>query len=231
MLHHPFMRLAFVAVRSRWPGTSDAFVPQALHLLMAFAGNAVNRRLLAPFYERTIFHASGFDPEIIGNDGFRARPVALTVNNFRDAVLASGSIPLVMEGMHNVAGAPPGAYRDGGVIDYHMNLPYTVADDELVFMPHFFEHLVPGWFDKHLPWRKHDPRGTENMVLVAPSAAFVATLPGGKVPDRTDFERYAGRDDERISDWLEIVRRCRVLGDELEELCHAPASRIDVQPL
>jgi hypothetical protein len=51
------------------------------------------------------------------------------------------------------------------------------------------------------------------------------------VPDRTDFERYGGRDDERFSDWNEIVRRCRVLGDELEELCHLPGSKIDVQPM
>ena len=231
MLKHPFMRLAFVAVRSRWPGASDAFIPQTLHLLIAFAANAVKRRLLAPYFERTIFHARGFDPGIIGDDAFRARMVGLTADDFRDAVLASGSIPLVMEGMRNIADAPPGTYRDGGVIDYHMNLPWAVADDELVFVPHFFEHIVPGWFDKHLPWRKHDPKGTENMVLVAPSAAFVATLPGGKVPDRTDFKRYAGRNDERISDWKEIVRRCRVLGDELEELCHLPGSKINVQPL
>jgi hypothetical protein len=198
---------------------------------MAFTANAVNRRLLAPFYERTIFHVRGFDPGIIGNDAFRARKIRLTEDNFRDAVLASGSIPLVMEGMRNIADAPSGTYRDGGVIDYHMNLPWTVADDELVFIPHFFEHMVPGWFDKHLPWRKHDLKGTENMVLVAPSAAFVATLPGGKVPDRTDFERYGGRDEDRISVWKEVVRRCRVLGDELEELCSASASGIDILPL
>jgi hypothetical protein len=231
MLEHPIMRLAFVAVRSRWPGGSDAIVPQALHLLMAFTANAAHRRLLAAFYERTIIHVSGFDPEIIGDGGFRARQVELTADNFRDAALASGSIPLVMQGIRDLADAPSGTYRDGGVIDYHMNLPYSVAEDELVFMPHFFEHIVPGWFDKHLPWRKHDPKGTENMVLVAPSAAFVATLPGGKVPDRTDFERYGGRDEDRISVWKEVVRRCRVLGDELEELALLPGSKIDVQPL
>jgi len=231
MVEHPFMRLAFLAVRSRWPGTGDSFVPQASHLTAAFLANAISRSLLAGFFERILFHVDGFNPGIIGNDPFPVHSVRLTPENFRDAVLASGSIPLVMEGMRDLPDTPPGTYRDGGVIDYHMNLPYAVGDDDLVFMPHFFEHMVPGWFDKQLPWRKHDARATENMVLVAPSSDFVATLPGGKVPDRSDFNTFAGRDDERISAWNEVVRRCRDLGDELERLFDSPRTIIDVRPL
>ena len=231
MLQHPYIKLAFLAVRSRWPGSSDAFIPQASHLVTAFVANAVSRPLLAAFFERTLFRARGFDTEIIGKDSFGSRRVELTEKNFRGAVLASGSIPLVMEGMRNLPDTPAGTYRDGGVIDYHMNLPFSVSDDELVFIPHFFEHMVPGWFDKHLPWRKHNARGTENMVLVAPSSEFVASLPGGKVPDRTDFNTYVDQDDERISLWKDVVQRCRVLGDELEELFNTPGSNIDVQPL
>ena len=69
------------------------------------------------------------------------------------------------------------------------------------------------------------------MVLVAPSSDFVATLPGGKVPDRTDFATYHGRDDERMSMWRGLVDRCRVLGDELAELFETPGSKINVRPL
>ncbi len=231
MLHHPVMKIAFLAARSRWPGAHDAVVPQASHLTAAFTANLVARPLLGLFYERTLFHTPGFEKKIIGADAFPPRAVELTERNFRDAVLASGSIPLVMEGMNDLPDTPPGAYRDGGVIDYHMNLPFAVEDDELVFMPHFFEHVTPGWFDKNLPWRRAATRGMENTVLVAPTPEFIASLPGGKIPDRTDFQTFVNRDNERITLWTEIVKRCRVLGRELEDLFQTPPSKIAVQPL
>jgi len=231
MLRHPVMKLAFLAARSRGLGASDAFVPQTSHLVAAFTANFVARPLLSLFFERTLFHAPGFETDIIGADAFPARPVELTERNFRDAVLASGSIPLVMEGMKNLPDTPSGTYRDGGVIDYHVNLPFAVNDDELVFMPHFFEHITPGWFDKNLPWRRVATTSMGNTVLVAPSSEFVASLPGGKVPDRTDFSTFVNRNDERMQLWREVVERCRILGKELEDLLCAPVSKIEIQPL
>jgi len=231
MLRHPVMKLAFLAARSRWPGSSDRLVPQALHLTAAYAANLVGRPLLSLFFERTLFHAPGFTTGIIGADAFPAQSVELTERNFRDAVLASGSIPLVMEGMKNLPDAPPGTYRDGGVIDYHVNLPFAVGEDELVFMPHFFEHITPGWFDKNLPWRRAATTNMDNTVLIAPSSEFVVSLPGGKVPDRTDFNTFVNRDEERMELWNEVVKRCRVLGTELEDLFCAPPSKIAIQSL
>ena len=230
MLRHPVVKLAFLAARSRWPGSSDRLVPQASHLTAAFAANFIARPLLGNFFERTLFHAPGFNTDIIGTDAFPPRPVELTERNFRDAVLASGSIPLVMEGMRDLPDTPPGTYRDGGVIDYHLNLPYAV-DDGLVFMPHFFEHVTPGWFDKNLPWRRAATASMKNAVLVAPSPEFIASLPGGKIPDRTDFKTFVNRNDDRMKVWREVVERCRILGTELEELFSAPPSKISVQPL
>jgi hypothetical protein len=231
MLKHPFMRLGFLAVRSRWPGASDSMVPQGAHLLTAFAANLISRPLLRLFFERTLFHVPEFDTTVIGADPFATHTVTLTHRNFRAAVLASGSIPLVMEGMTAIPDAPPGTYRDGGVIDYHMDLPWRVGEDELVLMPHFFPHMTPGWFDKKLRWRRPRPEHLSNTVLLAPSPDFVATLPGGKIPDRTDFDRYVGRDDERMNLWRGVAARCRVLGDELTELVHARPSAIQVEPL
>jgi hypothetical protein len=231
MLHHPVMKIAFLAARSRWPGAHDAVAAQATHLTAAFAANLVSRPLLGLFFERTLFHAPGFPTDIIGADAFPPHPVQLTERNLRDAVLASGSIPLVMEGMNDLPDTPPGTYRDGGVIDYHMNLPFAVEDDELVFMPHFFEHVTPGWFDKNLPWRRAATRGMENTVLVAPSPEFIASLPGAKVPDRADFQTFVNRDDERMALWNKVVKQCRLLGRELEELFCAPPSSITIHPL
>jgi hypothetical protein len=231
MLHHPYMRLAFLAVRSRWPGASDRVLPQTAHLIAAFTANSISRPLLRHFFERTLFHVPAFDTALLGSDPFPTRAVELTRQNFRDAVLASGSIPLVMQGMDSVADAPSGTYRDGGVIDYHVDLPWRVGDDELVLMPHFFPHITPGWFDKKLGWRRPVPAHAEHTVLVAPSQEFVAALPGGKVPDRKDFDTFIGRDNDRMKLWRSVVASCRVLGDELLDLAHAPPSAIHVEPI
>ena len=64
-------------------------------------------------------------------------------------MFASGSIPLLMRGVVDPAGAPAGVYRDGGLIDYHIDQPLVNADHAapLVLMPHFSDRLVPGWFE------------------------------------------------------------------------------------
>ena len=41
-----------------------------------------------------------------------------------DALLASGTIPLLCAPVRDVAGAPPGNYWDGALVDYHLLLPY-----------------------------------------------------------------------------------------------------------
>ena len=50
--------------------------------------------------------------------------VPLDHANSEDALLASGSIPLVCDPVRNPASAPRGDYWDGGLIDYHLLLPY-----------------------------------------------------------------------------------------------------------
>ncbi len=86
--------------------------------------------------------------------------------------------------------------------------------------PHFYAHVVPGWFDKGLRWRRaRGPRHAANFrraLLVAPSDAFVASLPGGKIPDRQDF--YALSDAERRRRWQAVVDASARLGDEFAEL-------------
>lgn len=231
MLRHPFIRLGFIASRSRWPGSLDGTVPLVSHLMLAFLANTVHRSLLTAFFERTLFRVPDFDTRVLGSGALRPRAVVLTPGNLLDALLASGSIPLVMEGVRHLADTPPGCYRDGGIIDYHMNPPFAVGADDIVFIPHFFERLTPGWFDQHLPWRRATARGLENTVLVAPSADFVASLPGAKVPDRSDFATFSGRDAERMATWRAVARRCRMLGDELEDLFQTPRDRLPILPL
>ena len=110
-------------------------------------------------------------------------------------------------------GAPPGLYWDGALVDYHLLLPYQRQRpaERIVFYPHFNDFVTPGWLDKHLPWRR-SPRAhpwLDDMLLVAPSPAFLATLPHGKLPDRQDFYRYGPDHAGRIRAWETAIARVR----------------------
>jgi hypothetical protein len=79
-----------------------------------------------------------------------------------------------------------------------------------VFYPHFNGFVTPGWLDKHLPWRR-SPRAhpwLDDMLLVAPSPAFLATLPHGKLPERQDFYRYGPDHAGRIRAWETAIAEC-----------------------
>ena len=52
------------------------------------------------------------------------------------------------------------------------------------------------------------------MLLVAPTRAFVATLPNGKLPDRNDFHRYGTDHVARIAAWKRAVAECQRFADE-----------------
>jgi hypothetical protein len=51
-----------------------------------------------------------------------------------------------------------------------------------------------------------------DVLLLAPSPEFVAELPFGRIPDRRDFLRLAGRDDERVAFWQKTVEMSTRLG-------------------
>jgi hypothetical protein len=154
----------------------------------------------------------------------------LSSGNFKDALLASGSIPLVMSGVSNIDGARPGIYRDGGMIDYHMDLPYRLSDEEIVLMPHYTDHIIPGWLDKKLPWRKPAAANMANVVMIAPTREFVQQLPNAKIPDRSDFKRYFQKDQERFAAWNNVVEMCRPPAEAFMELVESGRIRDKIQP-
>jgi hypothetical protein len=53
-------------------------------------------------------------------------------------------------------------------------------------------------------------------VLLCPSEAFIADLPLGKIPDRSDFTRMGH--DERVRYWQQSVERSKALAEEFAEL-------------
>jgi hypothetical protein len=224
ILAHPHYRLHVLAVRGRWPLTRDEAFSTAFGFGMDALANAVGRRHLARFIERAVFHDARDPPRFLDThrfDAFRTHAVALDRGNLVDALLASASIPLVLEGVTGIGSAPPGIYWDGGIIDYHLHLPYHHSKG-LVLYPHFTDRIVPGWLDKSLPWRRARGEWLDNVVLVAPSRAYLEKLPRGKLPDRGDFARFAGDDAGRMKYWREAISESERLGEAFLEFARRP---------
>jgi hypothetical protein len=167
-------------------------------------------------------------PPFYNASGFPLHRIELTEKNLVDAVLASGAIPLVLQGVRNIDGAPHGIYRDGGIIDYHLDLPLSDSD-RLTLFPHFFEHITPGWFDKKLSWRKPAREHTDRTILICPSPEFVARLPNKKVPDRTDFTTMSPELRRKV--WRSVVAACEELADELNEVLEKDQLPARLEPL
>jgi len=187
----------------------------ALSFFPAVLVNLISRKLLLKIYTRTLFSDSRNTPPFV-HSFKNENIVKLSAENLKKALLSSGSIPFVMEGIKNIPGAPSGTYRDGGLTDYHINIDFGV-EDGIVLFPHFSSRVIPGWLDKSLTWRKPDKEYFSNTVLVAPSKKFIESLPLGKIPDRTDFKTFFGRDDERLKYWNEVITKSSIVGEEFME--------------
>jgi hypothetical protein len=211
LVDHDKVVLHIVTARFRHLGASEGAL-QLLGLGVAALANLVHRRALGACIERVLFDARG-DTGPFAWRTLPTRHVALTANNAFKALLASAAIPRVMAGVETPEGAPLGVYRDGGVADYHFGEDIDPADG-IALYPHFYPHLVPGWFDKALHWRR--VRGLRRVVLLSPSAEHVAALPNGRIPDRADFVRM--NDDERVAAWRRVVELSARLGDAFGEL-------------
>ena len=215
ILANPVLRLNVMTVRARHVAASESPVLLGTALLAAAAANALSRKSLSLFFERALFFDAREWPPFLGATGFGLQAVPLDRGNLEDAVIASGSIPMVLSGVRDIAGALPGVYRDGGVIDYHLDLPQSSAGRFCLY-PHFYPRIVPGWFDKRLGWRRPRPEHVARTVLISPSADFVSRLPGGKIPDRSDFRTYSPK--ERITAWRRVAAECRALADEFADV-------------
>ncbi len=234
ILSHPHYRLHVLVVRGRWPLTRDGRWHTPFGFGMAAMANALGRRHLARFIDRTVFHdpreaapflaavmASAQSSRTIRFDAFHTHVVALDRANLGGALLATASIPLVLEGVPDIPSAPQGVYWDGGIIDYHLHLPYHHCRG-LVLYPHFTDRIVPGWLDKGMPWRRARGEWLDNVVLVAPSRGYLARLPHGKLPDRRDFRRFAGDDAGRMRYWRTAIAESARLADGFREFLRRP---------
>lgn len=229
ILANPLYHLNIVVVKSHGLLVHDRKGALGLGLSAVIGNNLLGRQRLARHFERLIIHDARAQPPLGKLEDFRSHFHPLLPANLRQSLLASASIPLVMEAIRNIPGIGPGTYRDGGLLDYHLDLPYT--GDGLVLYPHFTDRIIPGWFDKGLPWRNGDATRLQDVLLVAPSSAYLASLPHGKLPDRKDFSRYMGDDDGRERYWRKAMAESARLGDEFLELAESGRLAERLQPL
>lgn len=257
LLQHPRFRLHIVTARGRHMLAREHGIATPLGYLGAFLANAVHRPAMGAWLERVVFSSPGPEgacaPLPFGTRDYRTRQVALTLANFMPALQASCSIPFVLQAVHHIPGAPPGAYWDGGITDYHLHLNYgsmggamkNIASSDfqesagsrndvesagLVLYPHFQRAVVPGWLDKQLKWRHKATSALDTMVVLAPNPEWVRSLPNAKLPDRQDFAHYASDTPARARAWKSAVAASQQLADEFAQWLQQPDIGA-VQPL
>ena len=217
ILRHPYCRLHFSAVRCRGLLASDKRGRQTAGLIFAWLANRISRNLYRRMCLPTLFYDPRTPPPFLANREFPGGAFPLSGENFKEALIASGSISCIMKSVRRIPEVRSGAYRDGGLYHYHPAFDFLMEGEGIVLYPHFYDRVTLGWFDKKLPSRMANGKILADVLLLAPSPSFVADLPHGRIPDRRDFARFAGRDKERISFWEKAVAMSRKLGEEFLE--------------
>ena len=229
ILAHPRYRLHVFTSRGRHLLRRQGRLRTPIGYLGAFATNVLSRPAMGAWLERVVFADPRESPPWQLRD-YRTTLVPLSEANLRTSILASCSIPFALDAVHDIAGAPRGAYWDGGITDYHLHLDYAAMDEGLVLYPHFQRSIVPGWLDKGLRHRHRATPRLANVIVVSPRREWIATLPNGKLPDRTDFRRYGDDIRARQRDWTQALRESQRLADDLDAWLEGRLP-VDVQPL
>ena len=214
-------RLAIMTARSKHLAASNVRWLQMIALGSAFVCNAISRRLLHRFFQRVVFHNSPIIPYFCLNHDFRGQAIPLNEANFKPALLASSAVPLAAAGVRDIYGAPWGMYRDGGLMDYHLNQKYSGGGETITLIFNHQRHLIPTWLDKHFPSRQPPKEYLEDVLLVYPSDDFMRRLPYGQAPNREDFKKYADNPSKRMRDWKRAVSVSECLGEQFLDLAQS----------
>ena len=219
IITNPVFRAHFIVAKCQGLTSFEHKALQMAGLLSSVVLNRINRGLLKNQYQRYVFHHPDSALKITDPSNFSTHYCSLTKDNLADALLASGSIPLVMEGIPHISGTEAGMYRDGGIIDYHFDIGFT-RQDGLILYPHFSSSPKPGWFDKSLN-RNVSLKHYDKTVMVVPSEQFIQQLPYSKIPDRKDFTEMDAP--QRIKYWREVLSRTEYLAESFDQLINDPA--------
>ncbi|MBT0587293.1 patatin-like phospholipase family protein [Alteromonas oceanisediminis] len=223
IIANPVFRAHFIVARVNGLAASEKKLSQMLGLTKSLVANRMHRRFISRQYTRVVFKNPLSALEIADSYQFPTEHIPLTPNNLTEALLASGSIPLVMQGIRDIPGAPMGMYRDGGIIDYHFDIDFP-SNQGLILYPHFSHAPKAGWFDKSLK-RPINPKHYDRVVMLVPSREFVASLPYGKIPDREDFTKMKA--EQRLRYWSTVFDETEKLADDFAKW----QSNIQLRPM
>jgi hypothetical protein len=215
IINNPVIKVHFIVAKCKGLTQFEAKPLQMTGLIASASANVLKRKWLEKFYQRYLFSSPDSDLKVNDPNNMASYSVPLTAKNLPQALMASGSIPIVIEGVKNIAGAPSGTYRDGGIIDYHFDLTFG-PQQGLVLYPHFYSKPIPGWFDKSLKKRLPHASSYDDVVMLVPSDEFVASLPYGKIPDRKDFETMPAA--QRIEYWQAVILQSNSLGQAFKDM-------------
>ena len=192
-----------------------------LHMPLGYAGaflaNTVSRKAMGGWLERVVF-SDAREPLPLKLHDYRTQRVALSAMNLQPSILASCSIPFWLDAVHDIPGAPLGAYWDGGITDHHLHLDDGSLNDGLVLYPHLQKTVIPGGLNKALKHRHRATAHLDKVVLLSPRPEWIATLLNGKLPDRNDFRLYGDDVAGRIAAWSKALRDSRRRVDEFAAL-------------
>ncbi len=211
---HPTFHNAIVTARAKGIARGENGWKLAMGMATATLSNAVSRRGLGLLFDRVAFCHSELS-SLPFADGFNTQLTPIDELNLIPALKASGAIPFLMQSELTIPGASGGPFWDGGIIDYHFTLKANQTPG-LVLYPHFRDRLTPGWFDKMLRWRTPQRSVIDQLVLMCPSDAFLAQLPHGKIPDRSDFRLMSPA--ARVAYWETCVRESERLAEAFHTL-------------
>lgn len=228
---------------------SDQKLQQSFGVFKAGTSALVSRKRLNEHVKRVLFkRADGRwieNPGIVNQaDQIETVSIELTKGNLRQAILASGSLPVYMYGVK--FGIPEelsfpyefdrsNGYmmlRDGGLLDYHPSPSNLMSSKkQLVLYPHFYPYLIEGWFDKLKRKKYVSSDKLDNLIIVTPSDSYIKRLPQKRIPDRKDFEVYAGNDELRMSLWRVAADRSHELGETWLQLAKSGDWQKVLKPL
>lgn len=212
IINNQVFKAHFLVNKSNGLVASENKLALSMGLFNSFVLNKINRKLLRHQYQRFVFKAPSSKVKIDDYCNFDTHYINLSTANLKESLLASGSIPLVMQGITNISDAPKGMYRDGGILDYHFDIKVT-AQTGLILYPHFNAAPKAGWFDKNLK-RSVLAENYDKTVMLVPSEKFVDSLPYGKIPDRTDFTEMTPTN--RIKYWKAVLCATELLAADFD---------------
>lgn len=212
IIDNPVFKAHFIVAKSKGFVASENKLVQGGGLFSSYILNRISRKLLTWQFDRYIYQPQDSSLNILDHCGFKTQKIFFGQENIKPALLASGSIPMVMEGIRNIPNSPNGVYRDGGLIDYHFD--FLIKGEGLTLYPHFNPNPKAGWFDKHLS-RRVLPENYDKIVMICPSQEFIDALPYQKIPDRSDFKAMEAI--PRIKYWKKVLSETEKLSDSFHD--------------